>query len=339
MKIGEFDTDKKVFIIAEIGNNHEGDFNVACEMIEAAAGAGADAVKFQTIVPDRLVSIKDTKRVEQLSSFAFNQDQFRGLHDLASENSVMFLSTPFDIDVIDWLDDLVPAYKIASGDNDFLPLLDRVSQTGKPILISLGLGKINELNEIRKFLELKWTSYNLLNPGIGFLHCVVSYPTPDDQAFLSNISKIKYESVTPGYSDHTLGIKAAELAVANGARIIEKHFTLDKNFSDFRDHQLSADPHDLKLLVESIRNAEELLGINKSDLQECEKSNEYVVRRSIATNRNMECGEIVSKEDLCWLRPRNGLRPGEEDLVVGRKLVLSIREGESFTQSHFGTQK
>ena len=338
MKIGEFDTDKKVLIIAEIGNNHEGDFNVACEMIEAAAEAGADAVKFQTIVPDRLVSKTDTKRVEQLSSFAFNQDQFRGLHDLASKNSVMFLSTPFDIDVIDWLDDLVPAYKIASGDNDFWPLLDKVAKTGKPILISLGLGKIQESIEIREFLDLKWRSYNLLNPGIGFSHCVVSYPTPDDQAFLSNVSKIKCENVTPGYSDHTMGIKAAELAVANGARIIEKHFTLDKNFSDFRDHQLSADPHDLRLMVESIRNAEELLGINKSDFQECEKCNEFAVRRSIATIRDMESGEIVSKGDLCWLRPRDGFRPGEEDLVVGRKLVAPIKEGESFNQSHFGSQ-
>ena len=338
MKIGEFDTDKKVLIIAEIGNNHEGDFNVACEMIEAAAEAGADAVKFQTIIPDRLVSKSDSKRVEQLSRYAFNEDQFRELHHLAKHCSMIFLSTPFDLDVVDWLDDLVPAYKIASGDNDFLPLFDRVSQTGKPILISLGLAKIKELQEIKGFLELKWKMYNLPNPGIGFLHCVVSYPTPDDQAFLSNISKIAHENVTPGYSDHTMGIKAGELAVANGARIIEKHFTLDKNFSDFRDHQLSADPHDLRLMVESIRNAEELLGINKSDFQECEKCNEFAVRRSIATIRDMESGEIVSKGDLCWLRPRDGFRPGEEDLVVGRKLVAPIKEGESFNQSHFGSQ-
>jgi len=336
MIIGEFDTDKKVLIIAEIGNNHEGDFNVACEMIEAAAEAGADAVKFQTIVPDRLVSKKDTKRVEQLSSFAFNKQQFRELHDLAKHLSVIFLSTPFDLEVVDWLDDLVPAFKIASGDNDFWPLLDKVAKTGKPILISLGLGKIQESIEIREFLDLKWRSYNLLNPGIGFLHCVVSYPTPDDQAFLSNVSKIKCENVTPGYSDHTMGIKAAELAVANGARIIEKHFTLDKNYSDFRDHQLSADPQDLKILVQKIRKAEKMLGNNKSDLQECEKSNESAVRRSIATIRNMESGEIVSKEDLCWLRPRKGFRPGEEYLVVGRELVLPIKEGEHFTQNHFG---
>jgi N,N'-diacetyllegionaminate synthase len=337
MKIGTHDTDQKVLIIAEIGNNHEGDFNIACEMIEAAAEAGADAVKFQTIVPNRLVGESDIKRFRQLTRFAFSPQQFRELHELALKNSVMFLSTPFDIEVIDWLDDLVPAYKIASGDNDFLPLLDRVSQTGKPILISLGLGKIKELHEIRKFLQKKWDSYDFGNPGIGFLHCVVSYPTPYNQAYLKNISKIKSEKVTAGYSDHTLGIKAVELAVANGARIIEKHFTLDKNLSEFRDHQLSADPDDLKGLVESIRQAEELLGTDKSDFQECEKPNEFAVRRSIATIRNMESGEIVSKGDLCWLRPRNGFRPGEEDLVVGRKLVAPIKEGESFNPSHFGS--
>lgn len=338
MKIGEFDTDKKVLVIAEIGNNHEGDFNVACEMIEAAAEAGADAVKFQTIVPNRLVSKKDTNRVDQLSKFTFSQDQFRELHDLANHLSVIFLSTPFDLEVVDWLDSIVPAYKIASGDNDFWPLLDKVARTGKPILVSLGLGKIKEFNEIREFLDSKWTSYNFLNPGLGFLHCVVSYPTPDDQAFLANISQINCEDATPGYSDHTLGIKAAELAVANGARIIEKHFTLDKNFSDFRDHQLSAEPHEMKLLVQKIRKAEEMLGISESFLQDCEKSNEYAVRRSIATVRKMERGDIVSKEDLCWLRPRNGFRPGEEGLVVGQTLVKAIEEGEIFTPSHFGSE-
>ena len=147
-------------------------------MIEAAAEAGADAVKFQTIVPNRLVGESDIKRLRQLTRFAFSPQQFRELHELALKNSVMFLSTPFDIEVIDWMDDLVPAYKIASGDNDFLPLLDRVSQTGKPILISLGLGKIKELHEIRKFFQKKWDSYDFGNQELAFCTALSAIQLP-----------------------------------------------------------------------------------------------------------------------------------------------------------------
>jgi N,N'-diacetyllegionaminate synthase len=335
MKIGNFDTDNNVFIIAEIGNNHEGDFKLACDLVEAAANAGADAVKFQTIVPDRLVSSADQIRLNQLNQFSFNEDQFKQLKEIADSLSLIFLSTPFDLSVIDWLDELVPAYKIASGDNDFWPLFDRVANTGKPVLVSLGLGKVNQLIEIKNFFEKRWETLNIKNPGIAFLHCVVSYPTPDDQAFLSNIFKIRTEDITVGYSDHTLGIKAAELAVASGARIIEKHFTLNKKFSDFRDHQLSCDPEELKLLVETIRKAEQFIGFNKQPLQDCEKSNASAVRRSISSIRDMSVGEVVTSKDLCWLRPKIGYPPGNEHLIIGKKLISPIQKGEAFLSKHF----
>ena len=147
--------------------------------------------------------------------------------------------------------------------------------------------------------------------------------------------KIECEQVTPGYSDHTLGIKAAELAVACGARIIEKHFTLNKNQSDFRDHKLSADPSELKALVQAIADVEKFLGTSDDSIRICEKQNATAVGRSIASNRNISIGETISIADICWVRPRKGLKPGEEHLIIGKKLSSPIYEGEFFSLKHF----
>jgi N,N'-diacetyllegionaminate synthase len=335
MKIGNFDTDNKVFIIAEIGNNHEGDFGLALEMIDAAAEAGTNAVKFQTITPNRLVRPSDINRLAQLEKFSFKPDQFAKLKERADKNQVLFLSTPFDLEVLEWLDDLVPAFKISSGDNNFWPLIQRVAECAKPLMLSLGLGEIKQAIKLKSFIENNWLNKAIESPGLALLHCVVSYPTPDDQAFLGNIASIKQLQVTPGYSDHTIGTKAAELSVACGARIIEKHFTLDKHYSDFRDHKLSADPKDLKVLCSSVRHVEKLLGSSESFMQECEKGNKEAVRRSISTKHDMEAGQTVSFEDLCWLRPGDGLSPGLEDSVIGKKLGVPVAQGMPLMQEYF----
>ena len=335
MKIGNFDTDNKVLIIAEIGNNHEGDFGLALEMIDAAAKAGADAVKFQTITPNRLVRSSDNNRLDQLGKFSFKSDQFTKLKEQADKNHVLFLSTPFDLEVLEWLNDLVPAYKIASGDNNFWPLIQQVAQKAKPIILSLGLGEIKQAIKLKSFIENAWSEGGGEDPGLAFLHCVVSYPTPENQAFLRNIDSIKQLQVTPGYSDHTIGTKAAELSVACGAKIIEKHFTLDKNYSDFRDHQLSADPKDLENICSAVRRVEKLLGFSESSMQECEKGNEVAVRRSISIKHDMDAGQTVTFEDLCWLRPGDGLAPGLEDSVVGKKLTVPVVQGMPLLQEHF----
>ena len=335
MKIGNFDTTEKVLIIAEIGNNHEGDFELAKDMIDAAAEAGANAVKFQTITPSRLVSTREQERIRQLQRFSFSRDQFAALKERADEEKVIFISTPFDLEAVDWLNPLVPAFKIASGDNDFWPLLEKIAFTGKPIILSLGLGKVKDATKIASFFKKLWHDSEIDFPGLAFLHCVVSYPAPDDQANLRNIMKIKCEQVTPGYSDHTLGIKAAELAVACGARIIEKHFTLNKSQSDFRDHQLSADPSELEALVQAIAEVEKFLGSSDDSIRDCEKQNATAVGRSIASSRDISMGETISIADICWVRPRNGLKPGEEHLIIGKKLSSPIYEGEFFSLKHF----
>ena len=335
MQIGKHNTDDKVFLIAEIGNNHEGNFDLACEMIRLAAHAGADAVKFQAIIPDRLVAAGESVRIEQLDRFRLTPEQFGNLRDEAEKNGILFMSTPFDPAAVDWLDDLVPAYKIASGDNDFYPLIDRVAQTGKPIIVSMGLGSAGNGRELLEFLRNSWERHGVPEPGIGLLHCVVSYPTPMREAGLSALGQLKFPGVTVGYSDHTIGIRAAEMAVAAGARIIEKHFTIDKDHSDFRDHQLSADPDELMALVKSIHEVETLLGDPTKLMKACEAGNEMLVRRSIAAARDIAVDETITLGDLCWVRPRAELKPGEEDSICGRKLTKAIAHGEAFTLAHF----
>jgi N,N'-diacetyllegionaminate synthase len=334
MKIGGKDTSESTFIIAEIGNNHEGDFDLAQEMVRSAAEAGADAVKFQTIVPTRLVSRTDENRIKQLVRFQLTFDQFGELSRQAEACGIAFMSTPFDPEAVKFLAPLVPAFKIASGDNDFWPLIDLVVQTGKPLIISMGLGQAGNAKVLVDFVETSARKHGISVPEIALLHCVVSYPTPLEQAGIAEIAQLARAGVTVGYSDHTMGIRVAELAVAAGARIIEKHFTIDKNRSDFRDHKLSADPEEFAALVRAIQEVETLLGEPTKLIKECEATNENPMRRSIAANRNILVGETIRWKDLCWIRPRVGLKPGEEDLICGRKLIKAIADGEAFTLDH-----
>ena len=232
MQIGEKDIDKKVFIIAEIGNNHEGNFELAKEMISKAAKAGVDAVKFQTFIPENLVCNEDKTRLKQLSKFQLSYNQFKDLSLFAEEKSVIFFSTPFDLKSAEFLNSIQPLFKIASGDNNFFPLIDIVAQFKKPMIVSTGVADLDLIKKIYDRIFSIWKNKNS-NPGLALLHCVSSYPVPHDQANLSTISFLNKEfpDVAIGYSDHTLGIDAAVSSVFCGAKIIEKHFTIDKNYS------------------------------------------------------------------------------------------------------------
>lgn len=334
MKIGRKNTDEAVFVIAEIGNNHEGDFELAKEMVIQAANAGADAVKFQAIIPERLVSVKEKQRIAQLQKFQFSPKQYSEICSLAHSNGIDFMCTPFDTETVGWLNNLVPAFKIASSDNDFFPLLDRVASTGKPVFVSMGLGQHRQAEKLSLYFREAWHRHGVTAAELGMLHCVVSYPTPDDEAGLGWIARLQLPGVTPGYSDHTIGIKAAELAVAAGARIVEKHFTVDKNHSDFRDHQLSADPSDFQEMVKAIRLAERMMGNGKLMVQKCEEANEVRVRRSLTAKIDLAVGTILTMEQLVWVRPGDGLRPGQEDSVLGKVLKRTLSAGEIVLPEH-----
>ncbi len=327
MKIGPVDLDREVLIIAEIGNNHEGDFAFARDMIGEAARAGAQAVKFQTIVPDKLVAPSLKEAREMLTKFQFSYEQFADLKKIADDEGVTFLSTPFDIESVQFLDSLVPAFKIASGDNDFWPLIEATARTGKPILLSTGMADLDGIRKARGVIENVWNQ-NGIQQELIVLHCVSLYPTPPEAANLASIPYLAEQlGLRIGFSDHTLGIDAAVLAVALGAGVIEKHFTLDKNFSDFPDHAISMDPADLKKLTGKIPQARAMLGRRDAFVEESEKEIAKVARRSIAAGRDLKSGAEIRMEDLDWLRPGGGLPPGEEGRVVGKRLTRDVSKG------------
>jgi sialic acid synthase SpsE len=327
MKIGRWDLDDEPLVIAEIGNNHEGSYALAERLIGLAARAGAGAVKFQTIVPEKLVSATETERIRQLRRFQLSYDEFERLGRVAAANNVLFLSTPFDLESARFLEPLVPAFKIASGDNNFIPLLDTVARTGKPILLSTGLQELAEVRATKEFIEGVWRQGGV-RQELAVLHCVVDYPTAPADANLLAIRDLQQLRVTVGYSDHTVGIDAAVLSVALGARVIEKHFTIAKDYSAFRDHQLSADPAELAELVRRVREAARMLGDGRKRPGEKERAAVPKVRRSIVAARDLPGGTVLSWEDLAWVRPGHGLAPGREREILCKALTRPLRKGE-----------
>lgn len=337
MKINTINTDDHVLIIAEIGNNHEGDFTLAQELIGRAAEAGADAVKFQTIVPEKLVSSPYTQRIEQLRRYQFTPSQFAALAQQAEAVGVLFFSTPFDLESARFLNTIQSVFKIASGDNTFYPLIDTVAHFAKPMLVSTGLARLGDVHNLHGRINAIWRDRGVM-PGLALLHCVASYPVPMEHAHLGTIATLArhFPDAVIGYSDHTLGIEAATYAVAAGARIIEKHFTIDNQYSAFRDHQLSANPEDFKRMVESIRRVEIWLGSGEQGLRPCEAENAVQIRRSIAAAQSLPLGTRLSDEHFTWLRPGTGLPPGSEAALRGRTVRRTVQPGELITAEDVG---
>lgn len=332
MIIGPLDTSENVLIIAEIGNNHEGDFALAREMIACAAETGVNAVKFQTFIPEHYVTSSNFARLKQLQGFQLTREQIAKLSEEATSHGLIFFSTPFDIESARFLNTLQPLFKVASGDNNFIPLIETIACFKKPTLISTGLADLALLDRLRLLWAQKAGSDTL-----AFLHCVASYPVPIEQANLAAIAtlKLRYPELTIGYSDHTLGIDAASCAVAIGARIIEKHFTLNKQQSDFRDHQLSADPSEMHRLVQLVRQTERMLGAGEKVPQRCEAELQIAIRRSIAAARDLSAGTTLTQSDLTWVRPGSGIPPGNEDRIIGRVTKCPLPQGTIIAPEHF----
>ena len=332
--IGEVNLAREILVIAEIGNNHEGDPGLAAAMIKLAAEAGAHAVKFQSIDPAQLVSPQQKERIAQLKKFQLSRDDMATLANLARSKGLIFLSTPFHLAAVDELDALVPAFKVASGDNEFLPLLERIGATGKPVLLSCGLADIGSIEASQEAVRRVWRERKN-GAFIALLHCVSSYPTPAEEANLRAIETLKPIADVVGYSDHTLGIEAAIAAAALGARIIEKHFTLDKCHSDFRDHKLSADPSELKQLCERVARVNSMLGDGVIREMPCEAPLRLAARRSIAAARDLPAGVVMTADDFVWVRPGGGIPPGSEATVIGSSLCRPVEAGEIFSLEDF----
>lgn len=326
----------KVIIIAEAGVNHNGDFNNALKLIEAAAEAGADYVKFQTFKADKLVS----KQAELASYQKTNSDsdtQYQMLKKLempeewylklikhSLDNGIKFLSTGFDEESIDFLENYsVDFYKIPSGEITNKPLLIHIAKKKKPIVISTGMATMIDINNAIQVLLDNQISRN----NITILHCNTEYPTPMIDVNLSAMNTIKNEfNVNVGYSDHTLGIEVPIAAVALGAKIIEKHFTLDKNMEG-PDHKASLDPYELSLMVKSIRNISSAIGSGYKTPSQSEVKNLSIARKSIHIKNNVNKGDVVIMEDLIMLRPGDGISPMDIDTILNKKYKTNLLSG------------
>lgn len=330
----------RTLIIAEAGVNHNGDLYKAKELIKVASEAGADYVKFQTFKADKIVSKKAKKAWYQTKNFGDGDDlQFDMLkkleiplewyHELiafADSLGISFLSTGFDEESIDFLETLQPdLYKIPSGEITNKPYLSHIGRKAKRVILSTGMADIKEIGEALEVLQ----QAGLEKKQITVLHCNTEYPTPMKDVNLKAMQHIQMEfAVEVGYSDHTVGIEVPIAAVALGAKVIEKHFTLDRNLPG-PDHKASLEPAELKAMVTSIRNIEEAMaGSGMKEPSESEMPNIKIARKSIHLVRQVKAGHFIEKEDLIMRRPGDGISPMEIEKVLGRAVSKDLNEDE-----------
>lgn len=318
----------KTFIIAEAGVNHNGDIGLAHKLIDSASDAGVDAVKFQTFKTEALVCGNTQKAKYQQITTDCSKSQFdmlknlelahelhQDLMDHCSEKGVRFLSSPFDIESAEFLLGLgLEIYKIPSGEITNLPYLRKIGSFGKKVILSTGM---SDLGEIEDALDILTSSGTELD-DISVLHCNTEYPTPFEDVNLRAMQTIrKAFGVNVGYSDHTPGIEVPIAAVAMGAGVIEKHFTLDKHM-DGPDHRASIEPVELKEIVKAIRNIEKALGSGRKRPSPSEMKNLPIVRKSIVARHPIKRGEIFTEQNLAVKRPGHGVSPMRWDELIGK---------------------
>ena len=328
MKLKNFNIKKKVFIIAEIGNNHEGNFTIAKKLVRQAAKAGADAVKFQTFKTENFIRKKDKMRFNQLKKFELSFSQFQFLKKLAHQKKIKFISTPLDLESADFLIKNADMIKIASSDNNFYPLIDKVLRSNQTMIISTGMTNSLQIKSLINYIA-KIIGKNLTEKRIVLLHCVTSYPVEDKFANLRSVEYlIKNSKLTIGYSDHTIGNEACIAAVAMGAKVIEKHFTINKKFSKFKDHAISADYLDFRNLVNGIRKVEMQLGKFNKKIQQPEKKLIKQVRRAVYADRRIISGEKISLKNIKFLRPAFTSNFDNLKKVLGRKIKKTFYKNQ-----------
>ena len=319
----------KVIIIAEAGVNHNGNYDLAVKMIHEAKRAGADYVKFQTAVPELVISTFAPKAEYQKETTGSDESQLdmcRAIHlpltdyvklaAICREVGIGFMSTPFDLVSIDVLEELdMDYYKIPSGEITNLPYLRKIASKHRPVIMSTGMCEMQEIADALAVLE----AGGLTRDQITLLHCNTQYPTPFADVNLAAMHTIAATFGTKvGYSDHTRGIEVPIAAVAMGAKVIEKHFTLDCNMEG-PDHKASLEPHQLKAMVDAIRNVEEAIGAAEKHATASETPNKEVARKSIVAARAIAKGEVLTEENITVKRPGNGISPMLWDSVIGTK--------------------
>ena len=317
-----------VFIIAEAGVNHNGKIDLAYKLIDVASNSGADAVKFQTFKTENLVSKNAPKAAYQKNSTNESESQFsmlkkleldfsvhKKLIDYCNKKDIIFLSTPFDHESIDLLNELnLQIFKIPSGEITNLTYLRHIGTLGKEVILSTGMSTLKEIEDALKILIDSGTSKG----NITVLHANTMYPTPMEDVNLRAMQTIRDKfKVRVGYSDHTLGIEVSIAAVTMGATVIEKHFTLDKSM-DGPDHKSSIDPKQLKAMVRSIRNIEKALGSSIKKPSKSEEPNIIAARKSIVACKSIKKGELFTEKNITTKRPGSGISPMNWDLIIGK---------------------
>lgn len=354
----------KCFIVAEAGVNHNGKLELAKKLVDVAVEAKADAVKFQTFKAEKVASIFADKakyqkkttdagesQFEMIKKLELSFNDFAKLKEYCDKKGIIFLSTPFDYESVDFLESLVPLYKIGSGEITNFPFLQYIAKKGKPIILSTGMSTLGEVEEaVNTIINANSSFFISTTPHLSFsvhhpsstidyplilLHCVSNYPASFEEINLKAMLTLKEAFKLPvGYSDHTLGIEIPTSAVALGAKVIEKHFTLDKNLPG-PDHKASLEPHELKAMITAIRNIEKALGngIKKSNKSEFEIMK--VARRSLVAARDIKAGETIREEDMVIKRPSIGVSPKFREIIIGMYLNKDIKKDEPFLWKHF----
>lgn len=326
----------RTLIIAEAGVNHNGRLDLALKMVDEAKRAGADIVKFQTAIPERVISRYADKAEYQKETTGNEESQLemcRRIHlklsdydiikEYCEEVGIEFLSTPFDLESIDYLEKLgMKLWKIPSGEITNLPYLIKIAKTGKPVIMSTGMAELKEVEE----------AVNVLKEGgageITLLHCTTEYPAPFDSVNLKAMNTLREKFGTKvGYSDHTTGIEVVVAAVSLGATVIEKHFTLNRNLEG-PDHKASLEPEELEVMVNKIRIIEKALGDGVKRAAEAEKKNIAIARKSIVAAKDIKKGEILSEDNITTKRPGNGISPMQWFEVLGTEAIRDFGEDE-----------
>ncbi len=319
---------KKCIIIAEAGVNHNGNLELAQKMVSVARECGADYVKFQTAVPELVISTiapkaeyqeettgKQESQLEMCRAIHLPLSDYKGLAELCRSQGIGFMSTPFDLVSIDCLEPLGMDYwKIPSGEITNLPYLRKIARIGGKVILSTGMSTLDEVEQALRVLE----ENGMPRKDVILLHCTTQYPAPYPSVNLRAMDALRTLGAGGvGYSDHTKGIEVSVAAAAMGACVIEKHFTLDKNLPG-PDHRASLDPAELKALVDAVRNVEAAMGNGIKDVADAERPNIAVARKSIVAARDIRAGEVFTEENITVKRPGNGISPMLWDTVIGQ---------------------
>jgi len=320
---------RPAFVVAEAGLNHNGSVEIGKELIRRAVDVGADAVKFQSYHTEDFVSKRSTY-YGLFKSLELSEADFVQLKNFADECKMIFLSTPLDLSYVEALDRMgVPAFKVASGDITFTPLLEAVAKTGRPVILSTGAATIGEIYEAMSVLRENGCH------DIVLLHCLSSYPAPLDEINLKVIPAVRdIFDVPTGYSDHSSGIVVPVAAVALGASLIEKHFTLDRTMNG-PDHALSAEPDEFKRMIEAVRTVEKSLGDGSKRPMRSEQKVRLEGRRSIVSKSLIKRGDRLDESKISYKRPASGIQPSLARMILNKKIRTGKNEDDAITWNDF----